>query len=91
MSTGSSSRRVLVVVDRAILDIDSVPTSVLLAEERADEVYVVTPTLTSRLAWLTGDDAGALRDAEARLVAVLWTVCTSREFTPWEPSVTNRR
>jgi hypothetical protein len=62
---------VLVVVDRAILDIDAVPTSVLLAEERADEVFVVTPALTSRLGWLTDDDAGALRDAEARLVAVL--------------------
>lgn len=71
MSAANTSKRVLVVVDRAIVDVASVPTSVLLAEGQADEVYVITPALTSRLVWLTSDDASAVGDAEARLATIL--------------------
>lgn len=71
MRAAKNPKRVLVVVDRAIVDIASVPMSVLLAEGQADKVCVITPALTSRMAWLTNDDAGAIDDAETRLASIL--------------------
>lgn len=66
-----STRRVLVVIDRAILDIAAVPQAVLEAEARADEVRVIAPVLTTRTAWLTNDDLAARQEASDRLSAVL--------------------
>ena len=71
MKAASDPKRVLVVVDRAIVDVASVPASVARAERQADEVYVIAPILTNRTVWLTNDDGAAIDDAETRLAAVL--------------------
>ncbi len=68
---GARGRRVLVVVDRAIVDVASVPEVVLRAERRADQVFVIAPVLTSRAAWLTNDDTRAIDQASQRLASVL--------------------
>lgn len=65
------TRRVLVVVDRAIIDVASVPEAVLQAEAWADQVRVIAPVLTSRTSWLTNDDVDARRAATDRLTSVL--------------------
>jgi hypothetical protein len=67
----SAPRRVLVVVDRALADVASLPAPVLLAEREADEVYVVAPVLTNRREWLTSDSDRATAEAEDRLAIVL--------------------
>lgn len=66
-----NTRRVLVVIDRAILDVASVPDDVLQAEARADQVRVIAPVLTSRMSWLTNDDLTARQEATDRLTTVL--------------------
>jgi len=71
MKAASDPKRVLVVVDRAIVDVASVAASVARAERQADEVYVIAPILTNRTVWLTYDDGAAIDDAETRLAAVL--------------------
>lgn len=72
MTTAANARnRVLVVVDRAIVDVRAVPASVLSAEARADELHVVIPALTSRMGWLTDDDTAAHENAELRLQVIL--------------------
>jgi hypothetical protein len=71
VASGDRPKRVLVVVDRAIVDVDSVPPSVLLAERQAEEVFVITPVLTSRLEWLADDDGRATAEATRRLASVL--------------------
>src|SRR6476469_5865196 len=65
------TRRVLVVIDRAIIDVASVPEAVLQAEAWADQVRVIAPVLTSRTSWLTNDDVDARRTATDRLNSVL--------------------
>ena len=65
------TRRVLVVIDRAIIDVASVPEAVLQAEAWADQVRVIAPVLTSRTSWLTNDDVDARRAATDRLNSVL--------------------
>lgn len=66
------SRRILLVVDPAVSDTRVIPHSVrAVVERQADEVFVVAPLLTTRVAWLTNDDAEAVADAEQRLGAVL--------------------
>jgi hypothetical protein len=71
MMARRNTRRVLVVIDRAILDVASVPEVVLQAEARADQVRVIAPLLTSRTNWLTNDDLTARQEATDRLTAVL--------------------
>lgn len=75
-STGR--RRVLVVVDRAIVDVASVPDAVLRAEQRADDVYVIAPILTSRAGWLTNDDVRWRDEASERLASVLHRMRTEQ-------------
>lgn len=68
----SQRKRILVVVDRTISDARVVrPVVRAVVERDTDEVYVITPILTTRLAWATNDDADAIADAEQRLTATL--------------------
>jgi hypothetical protein len=68
----SKHKRILLVVDRTISDARVVRPSVRAVVERhADEVYVIAPVFTTRLAWATNDDADAIADAEERLAATL--------------------
>jgi hypothetical protein len=64
-------RRLLMVADSAVASVDDLPTTVRAVIDAATEVYVVTPTLPGRLAWLT-DDVDRLRHlADERLDTVL--------------------
>jgi nucleotide-binding universal stress UspA family protein len=64
-------RRLLFVADAAVADVDELPPSVRAVIDTATEVYVVTPTLPGRLAWLA-DDVDRFRHlADERLDTVL--------------------
>jgi hypothetical protein len=67
----SPSKRLLVLAGAAATDLDEVPSSVRVLVDAADEVFVVTPTLTSRLEWLVSDVDKAHHAADERLDAVL--------------------
>jgi hypothetical protein len=68
----SKHPRILIVVDRTISDARVVRPAVRAVVERhASEVYVIAPILTTRLDWVTNDDANAIADAEQRLTATL--------------------
>ncbi|MGN6870037.1 MAG: hypothetical protein ACTHMY_16720 [Solirubrobacteraceae bacterium] len=62
--------RVLVVTDETLASANAVPQPILDQIERADEVYVVAPTLTTWLQSLTGDIDGARASADERLRTV---------------------
>jgi hypothetical protein len=47
--------RLLFVADAAIADADQLPSTVRTVIDAAADVYVVTPTLPGRLAWLADD------------------------------------
>jgi hypothetical protein len=64
------ARRVLVVTDETLASANEVPEPILAQIEPADEVYVVAPTLTTRLQSLTGDIDGARASADERLRTV---------------------
>lgn len=63
--------RLLIVSDIAAAEADDLPASVRAVIESAEEVYVVTPALPGRLAWLANDTDGARRAADERLDRVL--------------------
>lgn len=50
---------------------DSLPPEARALLEEADELYVVTPVLTSRLQWLVSDSDRATVEADARLERIL--------------------
>jgi type IV secretory pathway TrbD component len=62
--------RVLVVTDETLASANEVPQPILDRIEKADEVYVVAPTLTTWLQSLTGDIDGARASADERLRTV---------------------
>jgi len=64
------ARRVLVVTDETLASANEVPQPILDQIERAGEVYVVAPTLTTWLQSLTGDIDGARVSADERLRTV---------------------
>ena len=63
--------RLLIVSDIAAAEVDDLPASVRAVIESAEEVYVVTPALPGRLAWLANDTDGARHAADERLDIVL--------------------
>ena len=72
MNAASKHKRILLVVDPTFGDARVVRPSVRAVVERhGDEVYVVAPIFTTRLAWVTNDDSDAIADAEQRLAATL--------------------
>jgi GABA permease len=67
----SSSKRLLILAGTAVADLDELPPSVRALVDAADAVFVVTPTLASRLEWLVSDVDKARHAADARLDTVL--------------------
>ncbi len=64
-------QRLLFVVDAAVADVDELPPQVRAVIEAAVELYVLTPTLPGRLAWLADDVDRCRHVADARLNTVL--------------------
>jgi nucleotide-binding universal stress UspA family protein len=64
-------QRLLFVADAAVADVEDLPPAVRAVIDTASEVYVVTPTLPGRLAWLADDVDGHRHIADERLDTVL--------------------
>jgi nucleotide-binding universal stress UspA family protein len=63
--------RLLFIADAAVADLDELPTAVRAVIDAASDLYVVTPTLPGRLAWLADDVDRFRHIADQRLDAVL--------------------
>jgi nucleotide-binding universal stress UspA family protein len=63
--------RLLFIADAAVADMVDLPTAVRAVIAAATDVYVVTPTLPGRLAWLADDVDGFRHVADERLDTVL--------------------
>jgi nucleotide-binding universal stress UspA family protein len=63
--------RLLFVADAAVADVDDLPPAVRTVIDSASEVYVVTPSLPGRLAWLADDVDRHRHIADERLDTVL--------------------
>jgi nucleotide-binding universal stress UspA family protein len=68
---GASIQRLLFVADATVADVDELPPAVRAVIDAAAEVYVVTPTLPGRLAWLADDIDWFRHLADERLDTVL--------------------
>ena len=66
-----SLERLLFVADAAVADVGELPPGVRAVIDAAAEVYVVTPTLPGRLAWLADDVDQFRHVADERLDIVL--------------------
>lgn len=64
------AQRVLVLTNESLADADEVPQSLLPLIAEADEIYVVAPTVTTRLQSLATDVDGARVSADERLHTV---------------------
>src|SRR5207249_8545836 len=64
------ARHVLVLTNEDLADANEVPESVRPLLDEAEDVYVVAPTLTTWMHWLTDDRDGALVAADERLRTV---------------------
>jgi hypothetical protein len=64
------AQRVLVLTNEDLADTDEVPEAIRPLVDQAEEVYVVAPTLTTWMDWLTDDRDGALVAADERLRTV---------------------
>jgi hypothetical protein len=64
-------QRLLLVADAAVADVHELPARVRAVVETAAEVYVVTPTLPGRLAWLADDVDRFRHVADERLDTVV--------------------
>jgi nucleotide-binding universal stress UspA family protein len=64
-------QRLLFVSDAAVAEVDELPPGVRAVINAAAEVYVLTPTLPGRLAWLADDVDRFRHQADERLDAVL--------------------
>ncbi len=63
-------QRVLVLSNEELADANEVPQAIRPLIDEAEEIYVVAPTLTSWMQWLTDDRDGALVAADKRLRTV---------------------
>ena len=68
---GPAIERLLFVSDAAVADVGELPTAVRAIVDAAREVYVITPTLPGRLAWLADDVDRFRHYADERLDTVL--------------------
>jgi hypothetical protein len=77
-------RRLLFVADAAVAEVHDLPPEVRALLSAAADVYVVTPTLPGRLAWLA-DDVDQFRHlADQRLDTVLSHTLRSSEHANWQ-------
>lgn len=67
----STIERLLFVADAAVADVDELPQFVRGVIDAAAEVYVITPALPGRLAWLADDIDGCRQIADERLDTVI--------------------
>jgi hypothetical protein len=67
----ASIQRLLVVSDAALADVNRLPPSVRALIDAAAKLYVVTPSLPGRVAWLASEVNPSRRAAGKRLDAVL--------------------
>jgi hypothetical protein len=67
----ADTKRLLVLAGAALTDVEEVPTSIRRLVDAADEVFVVTPALTTRIEWLVSDVDSARQAADERLEAIL--------------------
>jgi hypothetical protein len=63
--------KLLIAAGEAVSDHSDVPVGVRSVVDAASEILVMSPSLTGRLHWLTGDNARARQVADERLEAVL--------------------
>jgi nucleotide-binding universal stress UspA family protein len=68
---GRAIQRLLFVADAAVADVGQLPPPVRAVIDAAAEVYVLTPTLPGRLAWLADEVDGFRHVADERLDTVL--------------------
>jgi nucleotide-binding universal stress UspA family protein len=68
---GTAIRRLLFIADAAVADVEELPPAVRAVIDAAADVYVVTPTLPGRIAWLTDAVDQVLHLADERLDTVL--------------------
>lgn len=71
MHREAAIQRLLFVADAAVADVDELPPPVRAVIDAAAAVYVLTPTLPGRLAWLTDEVDGFRHVADERLDTVL--------------------
>ena len=64
------ARRVLVLSNEDLADTNEVPPTILPLLDQAEEIYVVAPTLTGWMHWLTDDRDNALVSADERLLTL---------------------
>ena len=64
------AKRILIVTDENLADENEVPEPLRRLIDHAEDIYVVAPTLTTRLQSLTGDVDRARANADARLHSV---------------------
>ena len=65
------TKRLLVLAGAAVAELDELPDTVRTELEAAEQVFVVTPTLTSGIEWLMSDIDRARYEADARLDTIL--------------------
>jgi hypothetical protein len=72
---GPAISRLLFIADAAVAEVDELPPPARAAIDAAAEIYVLTPTLPGRLAWLADDVDRCRHVADERLdiVLVTWT------------------
>jgi hypothetical protein len=68
---GAAIGRLLVVADAAVAEVTELPARVRAVIDAASEVYVVTPSLPGRLAWLASELNESRHAADERLDIVL--------------------
>jgi hypothetical protein len=64
-------QRLLFVADAAVAEVDDLPPAVRVLIDAAAHIFVLTPTLPGRLAWLADDVDGSRHVADERLDTVL--------------------
>ena len=70
-ATDKPIQRLLFVSDAAVADVGELPSSVRAVIDDAAELYVVTPSLSGRLAWLATELNPSRHAAHERLHTVL--------------------
>jgi hypothetical protein len=71
----ADAHRLLVLAGAALADLEELPPSVGTLIDTADEVFVLTPTLTSRLQWLVSDIDRA-HGPPMNVLMPCWDSCT---------------
>ena len=67
----AEGKRVLVLAGAAVAELDELPAEVRAELDGAEEVFVVTPTLTTGIEWLMSDIDRARHEADERLDTIL--------------------